>query len=173
LSEAGDNWIAVGRLIRPRGNRGELIAEIYSSQPGRAEKLRSVALESPKQRQVLEIEQVWFHDGKPIFKFKGVDSIDDAAEWAGADMLVPESERALPEPGEYSHADLIGCALVTDRTIGVVTGVEEFGGPPLLKLRTEDGRDILVPFARTFCREIDIEHKVIRAELPEGLLELP
>lgn len=164
--------IAVGRLIRPRGNRGELIAEIYSSQPGRAERLAQVTLERDGRSQVFEVEEVWSHDGKPIFKLAGIDSIDEAAVWSGADILVPDSERALPEPGEYSHADLIGCELVGTKPVGIVTGVEEFGGPPLLKVKAGDGREILVPFATAICREIDVEHKRIRVELPEGLLEL-
>lgn len=173
-----DGRVAVGRLIRPRGNRGELIAEIYSSQPGRAERLSTVTLDLNGRAEVVSVEEVWFHDGKPIFKFAGIDSIDDAAEWSGADMLVPEAERAVPEPGEYSHADLIGCRLVADslvaeKPIGTVTGVEEYGGPPLLKVQMEDGREILVPFAKAFCREIDVASKTIRVELPQGLLELP
>ena len=164
------NEIAVGRLIRPRGNRGELIAEIYSSQPGRADRLKEVTLDREGRRQLFQVEEIWNHDGKPIFKFAGIDSIDEAAEWSGADMLVPESERARPEPGEYSHADLIGCNVIG---VGVVTGVEEFGGPPLLKVAAEGGREILIPFATAICREIDIESKQIRVELPEGLLDLP
>ncbi len=161
--------VAVGRLIRPRGNRGELIAEIYSQQPGRAEKLKQVLLERNGSQESFVVEEVWYHDGKPIFKFAGIDSIDDAAEWAGADMLVPESERARPEPGEYSHADLIGCEVIG---VGIVIGIEEYGGPPLLKVEAK-GREVLIPFANAICREIDIESKKIRVELPEGLLELP
>jgi 16S rRNA processing protein RimM len=169
LSEA---FVAVGRLIRARGRRGELLAEIYSSQPGRAEKLKEVKLDLNGRERSAQIEEVWYHDGKTVLKFAGIDSIDDAEEWAGADVLVPESERALPEEGEYSHADLIGCSVVGDRPIGVVKGVEDYGGPPLLKLEAPDGREILVPFARAICKEIDVENKIIRVDLPEGLVEL-
>jgi 16S rRNA processing protein RimM len=148
------------------------LAEIYSSQPGRAEKLKEVKLDLNGRERSAQIEEVWYHDGKTVLKFAGIDSIDDAEEWAGADVLVPESERALPEEGEYSHADLIGCSVVGDRPIGVVKGVEDYGGPPLLKLEAPDGREILVPFARAICKEIDVENKIIRVDLPEGLVEL-
>ncbi len=57
--------------------------------------------------------------------------------------------------------------------VGVVKGVEEYGGPPLLRVEAADGREILVPFARSICREIDVAAKTIRVELPEGLRELP
>src|SRR5581483_10400161 len=121
--------VAVGRVIRPRGIRGEVIAEIYSLQPGRAESFREITLERNGITRVVGVEEVWFHDGKPIFKFAGIDSIDDAAEWSGADMLVPETERLVPEPGEYTYEELIGCSVVGEKPVGKVTGVEEYGGP--------------------------------------------
>jgi 16S rRNA processing protein RimM len=160
-------------LIRARGNRGELVAEIYSLRPGRAEELKSVTLDLGGRRTVAEIERVWVHDGRTVFKFAGIDSIDQAEEWAGADMLVPEAERVKAEEGEFFHADLIGCAVIGSAPIGIVTAVEEFGGPPLLKVKAPDGREILIPLALSICREIDVRSKTIRVELPEGLLELP
>lgn len=173
-----ESRIAVGRLIRARGIRGELIGEIYSSQPGRAEKLKTVMLASGDRQRTAEIERVWHHDGRPVFKFAGIDSMTEAEPWAGADMLVAEVERAAPEAGEYSHADLIGCQVLDcsskagEQPIGVVAGVQDFGSAPLLVVEGAGGREILIPFVRAICHEIDVEAKIIRAELPEGLLDL-
>jgi 16S rRNA processing protein RimM len=165
--------VAVGRLFRARGIRGEMTGEIYSSHPGRAEKLKNVVLESAdgKQRSSV-VEEIWWHGGRPVFKFAGVDSMTDAERWAGADILVADAEREMPEEGAFSHADLIGC-VVWNRVanVGVVRGVEDFGGGPLLDVKLEDGRDVLVPFSRAICKEIDIPLKTIRAEVPEGLLD--
>jgi len=165
--------VAVGRIFKAWGNRGELSGEIYSSQPGRAEKLNEVVLElAGGKTRPSRIERIWWHDGRPVFKFEGIDSISDAEPWAGADVLVADSEKEQPEEGAYSHTDLIGCALWNrDQKVGLVRAVEEFGGPPLLEVRLEDGRDVLVPFARSICKEIDVAAKTIRAELPEGLLD--
>jgi 16S rRNA processing protein RimM len=160
-------------LIRARGNRGELLGEIYSSRPGRADQLKQVTLELNGRKWVAEIEQVWIHDGRPVFKFVGIDSISDAEPWAGADILVPAEQRLVPEEGEYSFQDLIGSEVV-DRgnVVGIVKGIEEFGSAPLLKVEGVNGREILIPFAKAICREIDVAAKRISVELPEGLLEL-
>lgn len=160
---------------RARGNRGELTAEIYSSQPGRAERLREVRLEKEGLTRPACVERVWYHEGRPILKFAGMDSISDAEVWQGADVLVEEAERALPAEGEYSHADLIGCELVCeekDQPLGVVRAIEDYGSAPLLRVEAVDGREILVPLAHSICREIDVTRKRIRARLPEGLAEL-
>ncbi|HLH42490.1 MAG TPA: ribosome maturation factor RimM [Bryobacteraceae bacterium] len=167
--------MAVGRLIRARGNRGELIAEIYSSQPGRAERLGQVRLEKGSLSRMARVERVWRHQGRPVLKFEGIDSISGAEVWENADIFAGESEMARPGDGEYWHADLLGCRVFcedTDRVIGVVAGIEDYGAPPLLKLDCGDGREILAPFARSICREIDPANKSIRAWLPEGLDEL-
>jgi 16S rRNA processing protein RimM len=164
-----EDWIVVGRLHRVRGNRGELAGEIYSSQPGRAEKLRDVMLDLNGLERPSVVEQVWYHGDRLIFKFAGIDSISEAEKWAGADVLVAAKERVKPEEGEYSHAALIGCQVIG---VGTVQGIEDCGGPTLLKVETPEGREVLIPFARAICREIDVAAKTIRVELPEGLLEL-
>jgi len=166
-----ENWVAIGRLWRTRGNRGELLGELDSSDPDRERKLREVALEVDGRRQVMRVEETWRHDGRPVFKFAGIDSISDAEKWEGAEMLVPASEVEPPEEGAFSYADLVGCKVVGDAVIGVVTEVEAYGGAPLLKLEAADGREILIPFARSICKVIDVASKTIRVELPEGLLE--
>jgi 16S rRNA processing protein RimM len=166
-------WILAGRLVKTRGNRGELIAEIYSSQPGRAERFGEVRLEKGALFRMAVVEAVWYHDAKTILKFEGLDSISESEVWAGADVLVPESERAKPGEGEYSHADLIGCVVMdgkSGRALGRVAAIEDGGGPVLLRL--EGAKGILIPFAKAICREIDVEKKEIRAEIPEGLLDL-
>jgi ribosomal 30S subunit maturation factor RimM len=129
--------VAVGRLFGARGIRGELTGEIYSPAPGRAEKLKDVVLEleGGKTRRC-RVEEVWWHGGRPVFKFVGIDSMSDA-----------------------------------EVKVGTVGRVEDYGGGPLLEVKLEDGRDVLVPFSRAICKEIDVAGKSIRAEVPEGLLD--
>lgn len=165
--------VAVGRLFKAWGNRGELGAEIYSSHPGRAEKLNDVVLErADGKTRPARVERVWWHDGRPVFKFEGIDSISDAEPWGGADILVADAERELPEEGAFSHADLIGCVLWNrNEKVGSVRAIEDYGGGPLLDVKLDSGGEVLVPFTLTICKEIDVAAKTIRAELPEGLLE--
>lgn len=172
------NLVAVGKILRERGRIGELTAEIYSSQPGRAEKLKDVVLSLAGLKRPVQVERLWYHGGRPVFKFFGIDSISDAQTWRGADLLAPESERARPEEGEYSHADLIGCEIwagceiLGPQPVGIVRGVEDYGSQILLSVEKTGGGEMLIPFANAICREIDVARKVIRVELPEGLADL-
>lgn len=133
-----------------------------------------VKLQKGAATRITRVEFAWLHDGVPVLKLAGIDSISEAEVWEGADILVPAAELVRPEAGEYLHADLIGCIVwdeEKDRPVGCVRAVQEYGGAPLLEVDA-DGREVLVPLARSICREIDIARKIIRAKLPEGLTEL-
>ncbi len=172
---SNENWVAIGRLWRARGNRGELTGELDSDQPDREKKLTEVALEVDGRRRIVQVEDTWRHGNTPIFKFQGVDSISEAEEWEGAEILVRESDLVLPGDGEYSHSALIGSEIVdasTGNRIGVLKSIEEYGGPSTLNVAGAGGKEVLIPFAVSICKEIDTAKKVIRVELPEGLLDL-
>jgi 16S rRNA processing protein RimM len=150
-----DQWVSIGRLFRVRGNRGELAGELDSRQPDREKSLEEVALEANGRRAVFRVEEVWRHQGRPVFKFEGIDSISDAEAWERAEILVRSEDLAPLGEGEYSYADLVGSRVVrtNGEPLGVVKAVEEYGGPLLLNVETPDGREI-------------------RVELPEGLEDL-
>ena len=166
-------WIAVGRLMRTRGRNGEFPALIDSTQPGRAERLTRVLLRNPQREAHFDVENVWRHDGRPILKFAGIDSISEAELWEGSEILVPESDRVVPEPGEFYYTDLIGCQVDEQgRALGTVVALDEGSGPLLLRVAGPDGRELLIPFVRAICKEIDVTGKRIQVELPPGLTDL-
>ena len=167
------DWIAVAVLGKPRGNRGELTAESLSSKPERFQKLKEVRLVGESNVLTREVENVWEHQGVLVFKFRGIDTIDDAELLRGAEVQIPRSERIELEPGEYFHSDLIGCEVrdrISGRVIGRVTAFEEYGGPALLEI---DGGKTLIPFVKAICVDIRPEERVILVDLPEGLENLP
>jgi 16S rRNA processing protein RimM len=164
------DWIVVGRLLKTRGRIGEFIADVEAD---RAERLQTVLLRKPSQERPSEVSNVWFHSGRPILAFTGIGSISAAEPWEHAEILVPAEERAVAEEGAYLHQDLIGCT-VEDHSgpLGLVQAIDEFGGPPVLRLSTPAGKELLIPFVKAMCTEIDIPGKRIRMQLPEGLTDL-
>jgi 16S rRNA processing protein RimM len=122
----------------------------------------------------VEIERIWRHKDALIFKFAGVDSISAAEAFEGAEVCIPKEERAPLTEGEYYQSDLVGCQVVdakTGRPIGVVTDWHEYGGPPLLEVRGDSGKEVLIPFVKAICTEIDPAARRILVDLPEGLEE--
>lgn len=167
--------VVIAEIMRPRGNRGELMVRSQTDVPGRLESLKRVQVKLADGSDVeVEIDQAWEHKGDWVLKFAGVDSIDAADRFKGADIWVSRSERAnLPE-GDFFQSDLLGCAVIdanTGRRLGSVEGWQRYGGPPLLEVSVE-GREVLVPFVDAICRKVDMEARAITVELPDGLLDL-
>ncbi len=171
------SWITIALLGRVRGNRGELTAVPLSDKPERFERLKEVTL-FPQDSQAdgqegtkLEVESVWQHIDRLIFKFRGVDSISNAEPWQGSEVRVPVAERVELEPGEYFQSDLIGCEVrerISGDALGKVTAWQDGGGAGLLEIEGS----LLIPFAREICVGIDVAAKRILVDLPEGLKDL-
>ncbi len=165
---------AVARIIRTRGNRGEVLAEPHSDFPERFSKLRQVWLEFGDQhRESALVEAVWEHKGRQVLKFSGVDSISEAERLVGAWVLVEPGEAVRPPAGAFYNHDLAGCRVLDSggTELGVVTGIHKFQGNVLLVVEGPQG-EILIPAVNSMCREVAVDRKVIIVDLPEGLLDL-
>ena len=87
---------------------------------------------------------------------------------------MPESERVLLPEDEYYDWELAGCRVETveGEHLGHVREVMRTGGVELLVVeRDAGGREHLIPLAEAICVHVDVEHKLIRVDAPEGLLE--
>jgi 16S rRNA processing protein RimM len=119
----------------------------------------------------------WLHKGGVVLHFAGVDSISAAETLAGLVVAIPLAERAPLDDDEVYVADLIGCALVDVAgaepvTVGEIEDVDRTAGPvALLVVRGASG-EVLIPFAKSYLRKIDLEGKRVEMALPEGLADL-
>ena len=75
--------------------------------------------------------------------------------------------------GVYYQHQLVGCDVetVSGGRIGQVSRVDGGAGGSLLAVRGARG-EVLIPFARHICVDIDVAARRIRIDPPEGLLEL-
>jgi 16S rRNA processing protein RimM len=173
VSAAETGWVTVALVGKTRGNRGEVTAVVLSSRPERYQDLQEVFLFGaglPAAGERREIEEVWFHLQTLVFKFRGIDSISEAEALYGAEVRVPASQRISLDAGEYFESDLIGCEVVdraTGQSLGKVSAWDDGGGSGLLVVG-----ELLIPFARSICIEINPAEKRIAVELPEGLKDL-
>ena len=172
--------MAVARIAKPQGRRGEVAAEVLTDFPERFEKRGPVYLGDPGQApEAVELEDAWPHKGRMILKFSGVDSIDDAERLRGKLVLIPMEEKATLPSGSYYVWELVGCRVLrtsggADEEIGIVTEVGRTGGADLLHVAAAGnrGRELLIPLAQAICTRIDTKAKAIWIDPPDDLLEL-
>ena len=168
--------VAVARVAKPRGLRGEVAADLLTDFPERFDLIDELIAVFPGgRRERLTLEGHWFHGDRVVLKLGGYDSPEAAAELAGCELAVPEDEAVELEEGEFYDWQLEGCRAETvgGRQLGTVREVLHTGGEAhVLVIRDEGGRENLVPLAESICVEIDVEAKLIRVDAPEGLLEI-
>lgn len=172
----GAELVAVARVVKVRGVRGEVAADLLTDFPERFDDLeRLVSVSASGAREVLTIEDAWLHNKRVVLKFEGYDAPEEAAALVGRELAVPEDEAVELEEGEFYEWELAGCRVETTegRKLGEVKELMRTGGEaPLLVVRDEAGRERLIPFAESICVEIAPARKLIRVDAPEGLLEL-
>ncbi|MEP6788233.1 MAG: ribosome maturation factor RimM [Acidobacteriota bacterium] len=165
--------VAVARVVRPRGLKGEVVADILTDFPERFELLNTVtAVRNPREQLELKIEKFWFQNGRVILKFAGYDSIESGETLRNFEICVPESEAVELDEDEYFDWELEGCKVETinGEAMGEVRELMRTGGTELLVVVGET-KEYLIPFANAICVEVDIENKLIKVDPPEGLLE--
>jgi 16S rRNA processing protein RimM len=159
---------------KTQGRRGEVAVELHSDVPDRFKVgLKVFALAPDNSRRELQVEELWPHKGDLVLKFAGIDSISDGETLIGCELQVPRSERARLEPGWNYVSDLIGCTVVdAGREIGKVEDVQFGTGEAPLLIVEAGSKRCEIPYAEAYLKSVDLEHKQIRMQLPEGMLDL-
>ena len=172
-AQGWDEMVIVGRIARPQGIRGEVIIDASTDFPDdRFAEGRSVFVRRGAEAETLTVAQFRMHGRRPVVRFDGAASMDDAEKLRGLEMRVPEAALgALPE-GMWYHHELLGCRvrLKDGRDAGTVIAIQGPTERSILEIEGPEGR-ALIPLAAAFCT-VDRAARVIEIDPPEGLLEV-
>lgn len=187
------SWIVLAQLLRPQGRKGELLAELLTDFPERFEDRRHVFLAAAgfngtsAEARPAEVVAFWLpvgkNEGRIVLQFAGIDSISDAESIAGLEVIVSEEDRLPLDDESVYISELVGCTIYDGTVaVGVVEDVQfpttADGGrrledaAPLLSVRSLDGDEVLIPFAKAFLVAMDTDAKRIDMVLPAGLIDV-
>jgi 16S rRNA processing protein RimM len=168
---AGDGLLLVGRVARAHGIRGHVIVNPETDFMEDRFRTGHVVLIGPaddaRPREILESR---IHQGRPIVRFAGIDTMNEAETLAGANVWLREEDvEPLPAGTFYRH-DLVGCDVLDTHgaCIGKVTGVE--GSLDRSYLVVDE--HTLIPLVGDICVAVDIAARRVTIDPPEGLIEL-
>jgi 16S rRNA processing protein RimM len=179
-------WVWLARIRRPQGRKGEVFADILTDFPERFADRRRLWLlaegaaagrsAAPAAREV-ELVHHWLHKGGVVLHFAGVDSISAAETLAGLIVALPQAQRAPLAEDEFYVGDLIGCELfdvsgASPTNVGEIEDVDRTAGPVALLVVRGAAGEVLVPFAKSYLRGIDLVGRRVEMALPAGLADL-
>jgi 16S rRNA processing protein RimM len=153
-------FLAVGKLRRPHGVRGEMLMSVWTDFPERLQPDKEIYL--GKSYQPYQINTIRDHRQELIVSFEGLTSRDDVGHLRNQVVYVRASEiPALPDDGIYLH-QLIGLKVISEEDeteLGIVTEIIETGANHVLLVRRQGKSDLLIP---------DIDPVVLNINLGKG-----
>lgn len=165
--------INVARILRSQGKKGELRLRFHHISAADCTGLKGIFIGSEGALKEYKIESLILRGRDYDLKLEGVDGLSQADRLAGQDVFLPPESLRKRENGEFYIFQLVGCKVFVrgGLPIGRVRDVLPIEGGALL--RVESGaKEILVPFHRSICTEVDVEAKEIRLDPPDGLLDV-
>lgn len=101
-----------------------------------------------------------------------ITSIEQAEELKGYAIEIDKDSAPMPE-GYFRFSDLVGCQLQDEKTgecLGMVSDVLDYAVTKTLRIKREKGKDFFVPFHDSFIKDVDLDSKIIKVEVVEGML---
>jgi 16S rRNA processing protein RimM len=170
-------YTVIAQIVRPQGRRGEVLADLLTDFPEKFSERKQLWLSAENSTAVAEfgLEDFWFHKGRVVLKFLGVDSISEAERLAGMLVQIPRETGSNLDPGSFYVGDLIGSQvrdISQNRILGTIEDVDQnAGAAPMLLVRQRE-KEYDIPFAEEFIVKFDTQAKLLELKLPEGLLDV-
>jgi len=167
-----EDYRLLGSVVKTRGISGEVVIRSKITNSGINEDLRFVMIKIDGLLVPFFIES-WqsLSKEKIILKLRDTDTREKADKLKDKEIWLPRNKiknsHILPS-GDLTDYEVID---INAGNIGRSTGILDIPGNALLKIEYRE-RELLLPIQKGIIVEINSKKKIIRVDLPEGLLEI-
>ena len=165
--------IAIGRISKPIGTRGEVKISPLTPDRQRFESMPAVWLgHDTANAELKRILKVRIDAKQVVLSFDGIGTVEEAEKLIDLYLFVPKEEAIKLQNGSYFVDDVIGCEVVTEElvNVGMITD--------LLSLPMNDiwivkkgAKEVLIPAVKAIIRKVDVENKRITIHALDGLFD--
>ena len=160
-----DGRIVIGRVGAAHGIHGDLRIIPLTDFPERFSALREVMVGD----ELLHVAHVKPQGKNFLMRFREYAVREDAQRLTGRLLTVARAEAAPLDEGEYYVFDIVGLTVYDeeDNELGSVENVLRTGSNDVYAVRSEDGRELLIPALRAVVQSIDVPSGRMTVRLPE------
>ena len=164
-----DEYLVVGRVVRPHGVRGALIVEPVSKLIDSLEPGNNVFLGDDNTQELLLSSR--YHRDRLMISLRGVNDRDQAEALRGMDFKIRFKQAAPLDEHEYYYWQMIGLEAVTEtgESLGKVVEILETGANDVYVVRDEEGHEILLPAIATVILNVELASGKILVHMIPGL----
>ena len=166
-----EKYFEIGQIVNTSGLKGVIKVKPFTDDINKFKKLKTIYIDLKKELKSFEIEKVYFNKNMVYLKLKGIDTVEEAQSYRNYYLKIERKDEKL-EKDSYYIVDLEGCEVYTEEQILLGTLVEVFstGSNDVYVVKSEDGKQILLPAIKDVIKQVDIENKKIIVHLLEGLI---
>jgi len=160
-----DGRIVIGRVGAAHGIHGDLRIIPLTDFPERFSALREVMVGD----ELLHVAHVKPQGKNFLMRFREYTVREEAQRLTGRLLTVAREEAAPLDEGEYYVFDIVGLTVYDeeDNELGSVENVLRTGSNDVYAVRSEDGRELLIPALRAVVQSIDVPGGRMTVRLPE------
>ena len=166
-------YFEIGQIVNTFGIKGIVKVNAYTDDPLEFANLKTILIEKNKKLLEFEIEEAKLHKNQVLLKIKGIDDINEAEKYRGCFIKIPrEKAKKLPKD-TYFIADLIGLNVFTEdgKLLGYLEDIYNAGSSDIYVVKTELGKQVLLPSIKEVIKQVDLENEKIIVHLLKGLVE--
>ena len=162
-------YLAIGFLRRPHGVSGEIIMDLHTDFPERIKSGRKVYIGETYQAET--IESVRVHGKGLLVTLSGCKTPETVGRFRNQWVYVKTGEVPPLPKGQHYKYELINLDVVDDdgNPLGKLVEILETGANDVYIVRNESGREILLPAIPSVILNVDMESRLIKVHLLEGL----
>ncbi|HWK89409.1 MAG TPA: ribosome maturation factor RimM [Longimicrobium sp.] len=172
-------YLIVGSVQKPHGIKGELMVRLETDRPGvvfaPGRELLLGDAEGRPSGGTLTVERARPFKGGMLVKVPQHGGRTPEVEaLRGRTLLIPREQAAPLDDDEVFYHQVIGLKVMADGVqVGVVQELyDDAPSGPLLSVRREGKKELLIPFVKGMVRRLDAAQGVLELEAPAGLLDL-
>jgi 16S rRNA processing protein RimM len=165
----GPEFLVVGKVRRPHGVHGEVVAEIYTDFPERLTLKKSIYLGEKHVKMVITSQRK--HNEGLLLGFEGVTTPEQAGRFRNQILSIAKAEAPGLSEGEFYFHELLGLNVVDEVGIllGKLTDILETGANDVYVVTDATGHELLLPAISEVILDVDLDTKTIKVHLLPGL----
>ncbi len=166
-------YFEIGQIVNTSGLRGYIKVKPFTDDIKRFNKLKTIYIMINKELKEYTIEEVKYVKNSVLLKLVGIDSIEEAEKYRNYYVQINKKDAPKLEKDSYFIADIEDCKVYeqdTNKYLGIVTEVFPTGSNDVYVVKSEEGKQILLPAIKDVIKNVDIENKKIIVKLLEGLI---
>ena len=162
-------YLAIARVVKPFGVRGELKLKVLTGFPEKLERLLRVYV--GKEATPHQVMRFHWHGDELLLQLADVRDPDAAEELRGQLVQIAHEDATPLEPGQYYEHQIIGLSVVTTNgePLGQVVKVLSTGANDVYVVHGPRG-EVLLPARVEVVRAIDLDAGTMTVTLLPGLL---